>query len=285
MNLNPQTEKSRSKQKQSAKKKPQLPLENFDKYEYYRRSVQSPENDVEFFSKVFRELKGREALSFREDFCGTHSLSCEWVKLGDKHTAVGIDLDPEPIAYGQKKYFSKLKEEQKKRLEVVQANVLQEGISKTDIVSASNFSYFIFKERQLLLKYFRNAYLNCKDDGIFLVDCFGGPKCQEANEEETEHEDFSYFWDQDNFDPITNYALFHIHFQVKGFAKMEKVFTYDWRMWSIPEIREVMTEAGFRKTHVYWEQSDENGDGNGEFERTELGEECEAWIAYVVAEK
>ncbi|MAF91346.1 MAG: hypothetical protein CL674_08730 [Bdellovibrionaceae bacterium] len=266
-------------------KKKVMPMEEFDKYYYYHRSVQSTENDVQFFDKVYKELKGKEAQSFREDFCGTHSLSCEWVKLGAKRTAVGIDLDQEPIDYGQKTYFSELNAEQKKRVEIINANVLDEGISSTDIVSASNFSYFIFKERELLKSYFANAYKNCKEDGIFIVDCFGGPKCQEENEEETEHDDFSYFWDQDSYDPVTNYALFHIHFKINGYKKIKKAFTYDWRMWSIPEIREIMKEAGFSKTHVYWEQSDEDGDGNGVFDRVEVGEECEAWIAYIVGER
>lgn len=259
--------------------------EDFDKYYYYHESVQSADNDVQFFTKTYKELKGKEARSYREDFCGTHALSCEWVKLNPKNTAVGIDLDPEPIKYGQENYFSELKKEEQDRIEIIEANVLKPGISKTDIVSASNFSYFIFKDRKTLKEYFQNAYNNCKDDGIFIVDCFGGPKCQEENEEETEHDDFSYFWDQDSFDPVTNYALFHIHFQPDGYDKVERCFTYDWRMWSIPEIRDVMQEVGFSKVHVYWEQSDEDGDGNGEFERVEVGEECEAWIAYIVGER
>lgn len=270
--------------KNSRSKKLDIP-EDFDKYYYYHNSVQSTENDVQFFAKTYKELKGKAARSYREDFCGTHSLSCEWVKLNDRNTAIGVDLDPEPIAYGKKTYFTELDSEQQKRVEILEANVLDEGISQTDIVSASNFSYFIFKDRQLLKSYFENAYKNCKDDGIFIIDCFGGPKCQEENEEETEHDDFSYFWDQESFDPVTNNALFHIHFQPDGYDKIEKCFTYDWRMWSIPELRDLMLDAGFKKVHVYWEQSDEDGDGNGEFERVEIGEECEAWIAYIVGER
>ena len=43
------------------------------------------------------------------------------------------------------------------------------------------------------------------------MDIFGGSECYEANEEETEHDDFSYFWDQDSYDPVTNEAMFYIH--------------------------------------------------------------------------
>lgn len=272
--------KAKNKNKTTTK-----PPKGFDKYDYYIRSVQSPESDVEFFDKTFKELKGKEALTFREDFCGTHSISCEWIKLNPKKKSVGVDLDPEPIKYGEKFYQAQLNDEQLNRLEIYEANVLDPNLPKADIVSASNFSYYLFKKRKDLLEYFKAAYKNVKKDGIFIVDSFGGSKCQEANEEETEHEDFSYYWDQDSFDPITNEAMFYIHFQPHGQAKVEKCFQYDWRMWTLPEIREVMEEAGFKETLVYWEGSDEDGEGNGEFVQSEQGEECEAWIAYVVGVK
>ena len=73
------------------------------------------------------------------------------------------------------------------------------------------------------------------------------------NEEETEHDGFSYFWDQDSYDALTNFGQFYIHFKRKGEKKREKVFSYDWRLWSIPELKECLLEAGFEKTVVYWE--------------------------------
>lgn len=133
--------------------------------------------------------------------------------------------------------------------------------------------------------YFHNCHTTLNREGILLVDCFGGSRCQEANEEETVHKDFSYYWDQESFDPVSNHAIFHIHFKPKGEKKIEKVFTYDWRMWSIPELREMMHEVGFKKTTVYWEGTTKGGEGDGVFKPAEVGEECEAWIAYVVGEK
>ena len=40
-------------------------------------------------------------------------------------------------------------------------------------------------------------------------------------------------------------------------APMQRAFTYDWRFWTLPEIRELMTEAGFRETRVYVEAWDD----------------------------
>ena len=257
----------------------------FDKYEYYIKSVQNPEEEVIFYQDTYRELRKKEPITLREDFCGTFSISCEWVKVSDKRHAYGVDLDPEPISYGREHYLSKLTPEQAERVQILEKNVLDKDLPKSDVVAAVNFSYFIFKKRKVMLEYFKNCYEHLNKDGLLILDCFGGSETTEPNEEETEHEGFSYFWDQDSFDPINNHGLFHIHFQVEGEPKHEKAFTYDWRMWSIPELREIMEEAGFSKTYCYWEGTDEDGEGDGDFVQTEVGEDCESWIAYLVGEK
>lgn len=256
----------------------------FDKYELYRKAVQSAENDVVFIAETYKELKGKAPRVFREDFCGTFALSTEWIKLNPRHESVGIDLDPEPMAYGRQHYLSKLKPDQQRRMKLMEGNVLDPSLPKADIIAAMNFSYFCFKQRDTLKKYFANALKTLNKEGILLVDIFGGSQCYDAIEDTIKHEGFTYYWDQTNFDPVTNEALFHIHFRVGG-KKIEQVFTYDWRLWSISEIRDIMTEVGFRKTHVYWEGTAKDGSGDGNFTRVDHGEACESWIAYVVAEK
>lgn len=256
----------------------------FDKYELYRKAVQSAENDVLFIRNTYNELKGKLPRTFREDFCGTFALSTEWIKLQQRNEAVGIDLDPEPMAYGRQHYLSKLTAEQQRRMKLIEGNVLDPNLPKADIVAAMNFSYFCFKQRELMKKYFSNVYKTLNKDGMFLVDLFGGSQCYDAIEDTIKHEGFTYYWDQTNFDPVTNEALFHIHFRVKG-QKIEQVFTYDWRLWSIPELRDIMHEVGFKKTHVYWEGTAKDGSGDGNFTRVDHGEACQSWIAYIVGEK
>ncbi len=260
-------------------------MKDFDKYSYYRQAVQGPEADVEFMRKVYRELRKKDPVTLREDFCGTFAISCEWAKMGSKYESYGIDLDMEPIQYGFSHYKTQLTAGQQNRVHVQQDNVLNPGLPKADIICAMNFSHYVFKERNVMKSYFHNCHSTLNKDGILLVDAFGGSQCQEANEEETVHKGFSYFWDQAGFDPVSNEALFYIHFKPKGYKKIEKVFTYDWRMWSIPELREMMSEVGFKTTHVYWEGTTRAGKGDGHFKRVAKGEECEAWIAYIVGEK
>ena len=118
------------------------------------------------------------------------------------------------------------------------------------------------------------------------MDCFGGLEYQYAHEDSSDKGDFVYYWEQVNFDPMSARAKFHIHFRQKGRAKVRNVFSYDWRVWTIPELREILSEVGFTKSHVYWEGSLADGSGDGKFlPVSEIDEECNTWIAYLVAEK
>ncbi len=258
---------------------------NFDKYLYYQKSVQSPEVDAAFLARVYQELKGKEATTLAEDFCAAFALCCEWVKLDQNKIAYGTDLDPEPLAYGKQNYLSQLTDEQKQRVSLFQTDVMNPELPRADIIAPLNFSYFGFKQRTLLKKYFESCMARLQPNGLLIMDCFGGEACLEPNEHETEHDDFSYFWDQDTFDPLTNEAMFYIHFKLKGQKKLNKVFSYDWRLWSIPELRDLLLEVGFKNVHYYWEGTDEDGDGDGNFEKITQGEVCESWVAYVVGEK
>lgn len=257
----------------------------FDKYEFYRAAVQSPEDDVKFYRKIYRQIrKGKEPAVLREDFCGAGAISCEWVKLNPKYKSSGLDLDNEPMNYGKKNYISKLSESQKKRITLIQQNVLTKGLPRADIAIAVNFSYFFFKQREVLKLYFQNAYDSLKKDGIFVIDIFGGTQCTDAIVDKTKNKNFTYYWDQKGFDPVTNEAYFEIHFKYKD-KLYEGIFKYDWRMWSIPEIKEIMKEVGFKQTKVYWEGSKKDGSGNGKFTAVNKGEACLSWIAYVAGIK
>ena len=74
-------------------KKPTM-ADKADIHELYEESVQNVANEVEFLSKTFRAVTGRTGYLFREDFCGTASLACEWAKQGPEFSAIGVDIDP-----------------------------------------------------------------------------------------------------------------------------------------------------------------------------------------------
>ena len=261
-------------------------LEPFDKYKIYTQAVQSPDTDVRFFKKVYRQTRGdKQPRYFREDFCAAYAISCEWVKLGKDKIAYGVDLDPETLDYGHEHNFPELNKDQRRRLNILEADVLKVKTPKMDIIAAMNFSYCFFKERKKLKAYFAKAYKDLKSDGVFIVDCFGGSLTQEPNEENTKHRTFTYYWDQKSFDPVTYEGMFYIHFKRKGEKRREKVFTYDWRLWTIPELRDLMEEVGFSRVDIYWEGTTKSGAGDGVFRKVTKGEDCEAWIAYVIGVK
>ncbi len=261
-------------------------LNNFDKYEYYRLSVQSPDVDTEFFEKVYYDFNARKKPeTLREDFCGTFLLSCEWVKRGKSYRALAIDLDPEPLDYGRRHNLSKLSTHQQSRLHLVKGDVLDSPTELVDILAAMNFSYFIFKTRSQMKKYLQKAFQGLKKNGVLILDCFGGSLCYDANLEKTKLKNFTYFWEQEGYDPISHEAHFHIHFKPHGKKKIAQVFSYDWRLWTIAELRELLVEVGFSETHVYWEGNNKKGGGNGVFTRAQKGEECQSWIAYITAKK
>ncbi len=271
-----------SKKKSNLIKTKNLP---FDKYLLYNQAVQSPEDDVQFYLERYKEIrKGKKPITLREDFCGGGAISCEWVKLDKKHRSSGLDLDPEPMDYGRRNYISQLTADQQKRISLIKKDVLSPGLPIADIAVAVNFSYFLFKKREVLKKYFTNVYQSLNSQGLFILDIFGGSQCFDKIEDRTKHKNFTYYWDQQSFDPVTNEAYFEIHFRYKN-KKYEGVFNYDWRMWSIPELKDLLVEVGFQDAKIYWEGTNSKGGGNGEFTQVEEGEACLSWIAYIVGVK
>lgn len=263
------------------------PLPN--KYVLYEASVQDAPEDARILSDIYKELRGKEARSFREDFCGTFSVACEWVKLHPQNTAIGLDIDTEPLEYGRKNHFSKLSPDQQRRMNPLKRNVISTTKPGSDLVAACNFSYWCFKDRKTLTRYFKEVYKSLNSDGLFFMDIVGGTEMYEEHEDTERYgkgkDKFKYIWRQEKFNPINNEGFFSISYEFKDGRKMPQAFTYDWRIWSIREVRECLEEAGFKKSWIYWEQEDEDGEPNGEFEHTEEEENCICWIAYIVAAK
>ncbi|MBL6990058.1 MAG: class I SAM-dependent methyltransferase [Bacteriovoracaceae bacterium] len=257
-------------------------LSEDDKHRLYESAVQCNEGDISFINFQYEAIYNKKPLSLREDFGGTGMLACEWVKQGPNHTSYGIDIDQGPIIYGQKHHYVKLSEEQKARMNYIEGDVMADYSFKSDVIVAFNFSYFIFKKRNELLEYFKKVRAGLNSDGAFFVDIFGGIEARQELVEETVHDEFSYFWDCDKYNPITNECLYKIHFKTADNKKHRDVFVYDWRMWGITEIREIMEDAGFSKTVTFWEGEGEDGTGDGNFYRTDEAENCESWVTYIV---
>lgn len=259
--------------------------EQADIHDLYERAVQAVDVEAEFLRDTFRALRGREALSLREDFCGTANLSCEWVRGGARRRAIGVDVDTDVLDWGRRNRVASLPATARARVELLHDDVRTVSTEPVDLVGAFNFSYFCFKTREEMRNYFARVRAGLKPDGVFFLDAFGGPDASDLMKEKTKVDGFTYIWEQAEFEPVTSRILCHIHFKFPDGSKIKRAFTYDWRLWTLPELRELLLEAGFASVRVYWEGDDGKGGGNGEFREHATGEADLAWIAYLVAEK
>ena len=271
--------KSKGKQRRAA------PMaQSADVHALYQEAVQCVESEIDFVDETFAELRKRKARLLREDFCGTANTSCEWVRRRSTNHAIGVDLDPDVLEWGREHNLKKLGAAMR-RVSLKNANVLSVKTEPVDALLAHNFSYWIFKERKLMRRYFRRVRSALASDGLFFLDCYGGSEAFAEMTEKTKNEGFTYIWDQASYNPINGDMVCHIHFKFRDGSQLRRAFTYTWRLWTLPELREILEEAGFARSTVYWEGTEEDtGEGDGVFEPTERGEADQAWIVYVVAE-
>ena len=260
--------------------------EGSDIHELYELSVQDPDNEVDIIKQIWEEQRGGTCRSIREDFCGTAAVAIRWVREQDEHTAIGVDFDADVLNWARSKAAEQLDPSQTSRLTLLKGDVLSTTTDLSDCLLAHNFSYYIFKQRSQVIAYFRTVLGEINDKGLFILDAYGGSDSFVEMEEERDMDGFTYVWDQHKYDPVTGDVVNYIHFRFPDGTRIDHAFTYEWRLWTIPEIREMLLEAGFEKAVVYWEGTDEETEeGNGVWEAVQHGEACEGWIAYVVGVK
>ena len=264
-----------------------------DKHILYTASVQSVDADVDFFERVYRKKHGRRFLRLKEDFCGTAALAGEWVKRGPKNEAWGVDLDRKTLEWGRREYVGRLGDAAS-RIRLICDNVLAVTRPRVDVVAALNFSFSVFKTRQELRNYFVKARQSLRPGGIFFLDNLGGSEAMEPMTERrripasrapdgSRVPAFTYIWEQASFNPVNHDFLCRIHYRLADGTRLRRAFTYDWRLWTLPELQELMLEAGFKSTDVYTEGwDDDEDDTDGIFRRRVRFDNEGAWVAYVV---
>ncbi len=270
-------------------------MSTYDLHHLYEASVQNVEADIEFLERIFREECGRRPMTLREDFCGTASLAAHWCNSDVGRHAWGVDLDQPTLDWGHVHRIDPLGVGD--RVHTSCTDVRQVHDTKVDVQVAFNFSFSVFTTRDALRGYLECVRESLVDDGLFALDLFGGAEsCVELEEKTkieaqrdldgTELPAFTYVWDQARFNPIDHSITCHIHFKLRKGRRIRRAFTYEWRLWTIAELRELMAEAGFDRTKVYTEGwDDETDEADGNFQETSEFDNGGSWIAYVVAFK
>jgi hypothetical protein len=156
------------------------------------------------------------------------------------------------------------------------------------MVLAMNFSWWLIKERPALRDYFARVRERLRPDGVFLLDAYGGYDAFRIMTEERAIDDggagFTYCWEQADYDPISAHCRCHIHFDFPDGSRLERAFSYDWRLWTLPETREVLAEAGFRRITCWWQGWSADGEPDGRFQPVARAEPDAGWICYLSAE-
>jgi len=264
-----------------ARKTPPYSARTADRHELYQLSVQAADYEVSFLNRVYRAAYKARPLTMREDFCGTALLSAAWAASHPERTATGVDIHRPTLEWGRKRNVEPLGDAAE-RVTLTLGDVRTPRRGKFQIVNALNFSYWIFETRAGLRDYFKVVRRSLAKDGLFLCDAYGGWEShQPMLEPRRIPAGFTYVWDQNSFDPITAHVVNHIHFEFKDGTKLEQAFTYEWRFWTLPEIRELLLEAGFGRVLVYWDKAKSETDES--YRPATRADNQPGWLAYIVA--
>ncbi|CAO2840137.1 unnamed protein product [Amaranthus hypochondriacus] len=164
-----------------------------------------------------------------------------------------------------------------------------------DIVCAFNYSCCCLHKRPELVAYFKHALgALSKKGGIFVMDLYGGTSSEHKLKLRRRFPNFTYIWEQAEFDVIQRKTRISLHYQLqKPQRKIRNAFSYSWRLWSLPEIRDCLEEAGFRDVHFWIKEmpdTEENRSCRGfgtarddKYEEVSSFPQQDAWNAYVVA--
>lgn len=217
-----------------------------DRFALYELCAQAPTRDA----RVLAAIHGGPARVLGEDFCGTAALSRAWADLDPRNRAVAVDHDAATLARAASH----------RRVGLIRADVM-EVREPADVIAVLNFSIGELHRRAGLVRYLAHARARLRKRGAFVCDIYGGADSHLTGTVEQRvtgpgRERITYFWEQRTADPFTGRVVNAMHFAVRpargGRARrIDDAFVYDWRLWSVPELREAMAEAGFASTSVY----------------------------------
>lgn len=242
-----------------------------DKFNLYQKSVQNVKIEVEFFRKCYRMIYNKVATKFREDFCSTALLSCEWVRNNVMNIAVGLDIDPEALAWGLENNVNNLNSGSD-RIRLLNHNVLTpyDEKEKFEIICSLNYSHFLLTKRKDLFTYFNNVHKSLDNKGIFILDFYGGSHIYEDHKYQQEKSHHFYQFSGKQMNILNNQSLCSLNYKV-GKNKFVPHFKFDFRIYSIIEMKEILEEVGFKKFKLHIKEiNEEDEDDYTEYEEVDL---------------
>jgi hypothetical protein len=266
-----------------------------DRFDCYEACVQSPRHVVAFLRGLYLGAHGDDPVSLGEDFAGTAAVARRWCRdLSDiRGRARCADLDPETLACARARIAS---DGLAHAIELVHEDCLTSAaIEPCDMLFVGNFSIGYARARPDLLRYLTRARERLArarhgfGGGIFVCDTYGGPGAFRIGGIERTHpsargDAIRYAWRHEAADPRT--ALVHnsISFRVERngevIAELPHAFEYHWRLWSLPELRDALLDAGFTRVAVHTDVNIAPGQVPREADAADFPDD---WTALVVA--
>ncbi|MBM4108390.1 MAG: hypothetical protein FJ255_06185 [Phycisphaerae bacterium] len=211
----------------------------------YEHCVTDPPRLCRFIDAVH----ARRPLVLREDFSGTAALARHWAARSPAHRAFAVDSDPRVL-----RGVASSPRTTPRPLDARAAR------DRADVIAATNFPLGYFHRRPDLVGYLRRVRACLKPRGLFLCDTYGGrdaftPLKLTARLRGPSGERIEHTWEQRAADPLTGRVIDALHFRVSAPGRravvLRDAFVYDWRLWSITELRDALADAGFAGVEVY----------------------------------
>jgi hypothetical protein len=218
-----------------------------DRHDLYEICVQSPRD----LAPMLRAIHGASPRTLGEDFAGTAALSYLWVESDSDARAIAVDLEASAL----------MRRRQHPRVARLVGDARAAGAEHPcDILFVGNFSIGYLHTRGELVGYLRHARSRLSARGVFVCDTYGGESAFLVGDVTRDHRlpdgrRVRYTWEQREANPLTGMVTDVLHFQVDRGGDIElrlpDAFVYRWRLWSVPELRDAMAEAGFAATEIY----------------------------------
>lgn len=258
----------------------------------YERCVSQPVPMARFL----RAAHGGRPRILGEDFSGSGALARAWANLDPRCRSIAVDQDAKAL-----RVLTHLAGDAP--VEPVRADVLAVR-SRVDILTCTNFPIMYWHTREALVKYLRRARQRLNPRGILVCDLYGGSDAMTTGRytqmlKGDDGERIEYTWEQCEANPLTGRVRNAIHFRVTPRTRgkdrsprprpveYRSAFEYDWRLWSIPELRDAMHEAGFARVEIYARLGDAL-DQHGKVlvsPTTDPSDLPDPWVVYVVARR
>lgn len=226
----------------------------WNRFDCYELAAQAPRLEARFLSAVH----GGTPMRLADDFAGPAAIARAWAADDPDRSAIAVDADPEPIAHARTRLADHAARVGPKDLAdrvSFQTRDVLEAAGTVDVIAALNFAACELHSRERLLTYLRHALCRLDTHGVIVLDLYGGPDAFQpaAHQQtiETDAGDLVYTWEQRDADPLTARVRNAMHFDTPDGRRLENAFGYDWRLWTVPELRDALREAGFRRTQVH----------------------------------